>query len=88
MSTKIYVSYGETKSANYNSRKYEFGFQVEASAGADVSEAQRLCEAVVKARLGVKIGLRKSQLDDLSKQFFNCTWQELTTGVKEGDEEL
>lgn len=85
-----YVSYTQTVSKNYQSQRYEFGFQLVdvVNNGAAVSRAQDLCAAVVRHRLGVKTGSTRKQLDALAKEFFACSWQELSTGVADGDEEV
>lgn len=93
MTRTVRVSYGETVSKNYQSKREDFGFDVEVieggSSGAETIRAARdLCRAVVRSALGVKIGVRRSELDALAKRFFDVQWDELATGTRKEDEVL
>ena len=93
---KFTVGYAQTVSKNYQSRRHEFGFEFETeltthtagTLGAKVSRAQKMCEAIVKSALDVSIGMTRRELDALAAEFFNTSWQELSTGVAKGDEVL
>lgn len=89
---KTNASYRQTVSKDYQSRSHEFGFEVVAQSNADgiakVKRAQQLCEAIVRSALGIKIGRRRGDLDDLAREFFGVNWQELSSGVAQRDEVL
>lgn len=70
---KIYVSYGRTVSANYQSKKYEFGFFAEEAP----AKAFQLCEAVVNEKLGQKTDLTRAQADALARKFFRIDFDTL-----------
>lgn len=86
---KTNVEYAQTVSKNYQSRSHRFGFEVETSKGAGgfakVRRAQELCEAVVRAALGEKLGKRRHEMDELAQEFFGVSWQEMATGTAEQD---
>jgi len=84
MSKKVFVSYGRTVSANYQSKKYEFGFEFLAKTAKDVVEATTLCEWVVNYKLTGKAGGMRKRADVLAKKFFNCTFDELLGRDEEG----
>ncbi len=82
------VSYQYTVCGNRGYHTHEFGFNFHTAFGTDVNRARALCAAVVRHRLGLKTGSTRKQLDALAEEFFGCSWQELSTGVADGDEEV
>lgn len=89
---RVVAQYGETVSKNYQSKREDFGFEFEVEMGSEgaraIKRAKDLCRAVVKSALGLKIGMRRKELDDLADEFFNVTWDELASGTKSADEVL
>lgn len=89
---RVVVQYGETVSKNYQSKREDFGFEVEATMGSEgartIKRAKDLCRAVVKSALGMKIGMRRKELDELAEEFFDVAWDELASGTKSADEVL
>ena len=91
-SRRAIVQYGETVSKNYQSKREDFGFEVDVAMGSEgartLKRAKDLCRAVVKSALGIKIGMRRKELDDLAEEFFDVAWDELASGTKSADEVL
>lgn len=89
---KVSVNYGETVCKNYQSKREDFGFEVQVPMGSEgartIKRAKDLCRAVVKSALGVKIGARRKELDGLAEEFFDVSWDELATGIAPADEVL
>lgn len=92
MAKRVQVSYGETVSKNYQSKREDFGFDFEVQGGPEsgntIRRAKDLCQAMVKSALGVKLGKSRRELDGLAQEFFSTSWHELSTGHQQQDELL
>lgn len=92
MLRKFNVSYGRTMSRNYQGQRADFGMDVVVEDGeimsGVVADARQFCQIMVNDQLGLKIGLKRSEANRLSRRFMGCSWDEARTGVAKEDEEL